>query len=542
MEPRTLVECLDAGAARAAPDKVAVASAGGAVGYAALHAGARGIAARLAAAGVGRGDRVGVWMEKSPAAVMALLGVLRAGAAYVPLDPRSPWPRCRAAAIDCGLAAVVVDGPKVDLLPGFLEGQTPRLVLVHGAELERARFAAGPHAVDGLDAAAALAPVDLPAPAPDDLAYVLYTSGSTGTPKGVAHTHASATAFVRWVQRRFEIVPEDVFSSHAPFHFDLSISDLYASLGAGASVRLVSATEGMIAPHLFRLVGSAGITVWYSVPSILVSMLEHGLAEHPPAALRVLFFAGEVFPVAQLRRLRRALPGVTLANLFGPTETNVCTYHVLGPDLPDERTEPVPIGIGCEGLDTFAIDDAGRVVDRPGVEGTLWVKGGHVMLGYWNAPERTAAMLKPDPRGLPGTACDTGDRVRLLPEGGYEFRGRRDHMVKVRGYRVELGEIEAALAAHPAVREAVALPLPSAATGNRIVASVVPRTGEAVDLRALRAHVGGRLPNYMVPEGLEVRPELPRTSTGKADRAQLAREWAEKGDGDGGRDGASGRG
>jgi amino acid adenylation domain-containing protein len=423
----------------------------------------------------------------------------------------------------------VGDAGRLDALPSFLRDQRPRLVLVRGAEVERARAAAGSIEVERLEAAAATPPAALAPPRPDDLAYVLYTSGSTGTPNGVAHTHASATAFVRWVQRRFEVVPDDVFSSHAPFHFDLSVSDLWASLGAGASVRLVSATEGMIAPHLVRMIDAWGITVWYSVPSVLASMLEHGLERSPPRRLRVVLFAGEVFPVAQLRRLRRALPGATLANLFGPTETNVCTYHVLGPDLPDDRTEPLPIGVACEGLETFVLDDDGRPVDRAGVEGTLWVKGGHVMLGYWNAPGRTAAVLRPDPRGLPGTACCTGDRVTLLAEGGYAFRGRRDHMVKVRGYRVELGDIEAALAAHPSVREAVAVPLADPAAGNRIVASVMPRAGEAVDARGLRAFLGARLPSYMVPERLEVLRELPRTSTGKADRARLAREWEARG-------------
>jgi amino acid adenylation domain-containing protein len=537
VEPKTLLELVEAGAARAPAEKIAVEGGTGARSYGALLAGARGIAARLAAAGVGRGDRVGIWMEKRPAAVEAILGALLAGAAYVPLDPRSPWPRCRAAALDCGLAALVVDAPRLAALPAFLEGQAPRIVLVDGAARDHAEAAAAGRPVDLLDRARALPATDLPRPSPGDLAYVLYTSGSTGTPKGVAHTHASGTAFARWVQRRFGIVPDDVFSSHAPFHFDLSISDLYASLGAGASVRLVSATEAMLAPHLVRMLDAWGITVWYSVPSILVSMLEHGLEAAPPRRLRVLFFAGEVFPVAQLRRLRRALPGVTLANLFGPTETNVCTYHVLPPDLPDAQTEPVPIGIGCEGLETFVIDDAGGIVDGPGVEGTLWVRGGHVMLGYWNDPERTARMLKPDPRGRPGTACDTGDRVRILPDGGYAFLGRRDHMVKVRGYRVELGEIEAALAAHPEVREAIAVPLPVPGSGgNRICATVVPRAGAPLDPRALRAFVAGRLPNYMVPEGIEVRAALPLTSTGKTDRTRLRAEWEaraeDRGDGD----------
>jgi acyl-coenzyme A synthetase/AMP-(fatty) acid ligase len=255
-------------------------------------------------------------------------------------------------------------------------------------------------------------------------------------------------------------------------------------------------------------------------------MLEAGgLEAHPPRALRTLFFAGEVFPIAQLRRLRRALPGVRLANLFGPTETNVCTWYEVPEELPDERVLPVPIGKACEHLETFVLGDDGREIREPGVEGTLFAKGGNLMLGYWNDPAKTAAVLGPDPRGGPGLVCNTGDRVKLLPDGDYEYRGRRDHMVKTRGYRVELGEIEATLAAHPAVREAVAVPLPDTAIGNRIVASVVPRAGTNVDVRALRAFVGGRVPSYMVPAAIEVREELPRTSTGKADRAVLRGEW-----------------
>lgn len=529
MSAHTLVECLERGAALARQEKVAVFDGEGGRTYAALFRSARGIAARLVEAGVGRGSRVGIWMDKTPACVEAILGVLFAGAAYVPLDPRSPLLRCRAIAKDGRLSAIVADAPKLDLLAGFLEGQHVKLVLVHGADLERARAAAPSHLVERLETARDHAPAPVAPPAPGDLAYVLYTSGSTGAPKGVAHTHHSGVSFVEWLRSRFAISSEDVFSSHAPFHFDLSVADLYASLGSGASVRILSATEAMLPPHLVAGLDAWGITVWYSVPSILVQMLESGgLAARPPARLRVLFFAGEVFPTPQLRRLRRALPNVRLVNLFGPTETNVCTWYEVPPDLPDELVAPIPIGAGCDNLETFVIDDAGAEVTAPGVEGTLWAKGGNVMAGYWNDPARTATMLQPDPRGRAGVACCTGDRVRIRLDGAYEFRGRRDHMVKTRGHRVELGEIEAALASHPSVREAVAVPLPDKSVGNRIVASIVPRAGANVDVRALRAYLAGRLPNYMVPASLDVREELPRTSTGKADRTQLRTDWEER--------------
>jgi amino acid adenylation domain-containing protein len=529
----TLLELVEAGASRVPGDKAAVRSGENgehSLDYDALLGGARSIAATLCESGVGRGDRVGIWMEKSPASVQTILGVLMAGAAYVPLDPRSPWRRCASIARNCEMRALVADGGHLKLLPELLAGWAPRLV-VADADPEQASQAIEASGSQGclvttLDSAlsAPSGPV-LRRPRPDDLAYILYTSGSTGTPKGVAHTHGSGAAFTRWVLSRFGIVSDDVFSSHAPFHFDLSISDLYASLGAGATLHLIGTLEAMLANHLVRRVPAWGITVWYSVPSILVSMLDSGGLEAAGFGhVRLLFFAGEVFPTAQLRRLRRALPKVGLFNLFGPTETNVCTYYEVPSDIPETWTHPIPIGRACEHMETFVLDDEGHEVGV-GAEGTLWAKGGNLMQGYWADPERTATSLRPDPRGRPGLAYCTGDRVRLQADGDYEFRGRRDHMIKTRGFRVELGEIESTLAGHPEVLEAVAIPLADPHVGHRIVATVVPRGGLRPEPASLRAFCARQLPSYMVPEKIEVMQVFPRTSTGKADRQALARRW-----------------
>jgi acyl-coenzyme A synthetase/AMP-(fatty) acid ligase len=331
---------------------------------------------------------------------------------------------------------------------------------------------------------------------------------------------------VHWVQDTYGITDGDVFSSHAPFHFDLSISDLYASLGAGAVVRLISTLEAMLPPYLVKGAADWGITVWYSVPSILIAMMEVGGLETAGLGdVRVLFFAGEVFPTPQLRRLRRALPRVRLANLFGPTETNVCTYYDVPAEIPEGR--PIPIGRACAHLETFVLDDAGRVVGT-GVEGTLWVRGDNLMSGYWNDAARTAATLQPDPRGRPGVAYCTGDRVRLRPDGDYDFLGRRDHMIKIRGYRVETGEIEAVLAGHPRVLEAVIVTMPDPQSGHRLGSWVVARKGTPVDGKDLRAFCADRLPAYMIPEFIEVLDELPRTSTGKADRTALLGVWEKR--------------
>lgn len=517
----TLWSLVEEAAARTDPERPAVSSAAAALAYGPLLAGARGVAGALRVAGVGRGDRVGLWMEKTPSCLTALLGALRAGAAYVPLDPRAPWRRCRTIARDAQLSAVVIDAARLPALGDVLAGDVPRLVLVDGLEGAPSPGLAGAQV---LPLATAMAGDDagVAGPRPDDPAYVLYTSGSTGAPKGVVHTHASGLAFVRWMISRFGLNEHDVFSAHAPLHFDLSISDIFGALGAGASVRLISALEGMLPPHLVRGIREWGITVWYSVPSILVQMLELGGLERADLpGLRALFFAGEVFPTPHLLRLRRALPRARLVNLFGPTETNVCTYHELPGALPDEPAAPIPIGAACEHLEVFVVGDDGEV---PAREGTLWVRGANLMRGYWNDPARTAAALRPDPRGAPGLAYDTGDRVRVGADGALEFLGRRDDQVKIRGHRVELGEVEATLASHPGVL-AVAAALVRTAAGEQLVAAVVPRQGAALDPTALRAYCRERVPAAMVPEVVALRDTLPRTSTGKLDRVALRSGW-----------------
>jgi amino acid adenylation domain-containing protein len=518
----SLVELVAAGA-RIAPCKTAVWSSDGRVTFAELVDGAMSIGTTLVDAGIRRGDRVAVWMDKTPACVQVILGALWAGAAYVPLDPRAPWRRCRVILEDCDVFALAVDLPRLPRLHELLAGMRLPLLLVDrtGGAGDEPVLPRDVRAVD-LTEAREVPPRDLPVPGAEDLAYILYTSGSTGTPKGVVHTHRSGHAFVRWVQRVYGITPDDVFSSHAPFHFDLSILDLYASLGSGASVRLISTLEAMLPPYLVKGVAEWGVTIWYSVPSILSAMLEVGQLEALGfGRVRALLFAGEVFPTPQLRRLRRALPDIRISNLFGPTETNVCTYYDVPREVPDGRS--IPIGRACEHLETFVLDSGGNEVGV-GVEGTLWVKGDNLMSGYWSGQARKPG-LAPDPRGRPGAAYCTGDQVRLLENGDYEFLGRRDHMIKIRGFRVEIGEIEAVLASHPGVLEAVVVPLLDERSGNRIVSTVVSRLGQVVEPGALRAFCGEHLPTYMVPEQFEIVDSMPRTSTGKVDRKMLAEQW-----------------
>ena len=526
--PDTLPALVAAAAARD-PGKVAVRDGARALTYGELARAMDGVAARLAAAGVAPGDRVGILLPKSADSIVALLGAMRAGAAYVPVDPGAPMLRARRILADAGVAALVSAPAELRKRAGLLgdpASPAPRLVLLAGEGASDV-----PVPTDSFAAAVAGSAGAAPAAGPvhDGLAYILYTSGSTGEPKGVMLTHRNALAFVRWAAADLGLTSDDVLSSHAPFHFDLSVFDLYAAFLAGATVTLVPDALSYFPLPLASWIAAEGVSVWYSVPSVLGKMATSGaLTEAAPARLRTILFAGEVFPLPPLRALQQALPAAALYNWYGPTETNVCTWHRVPDEIPADRREPLPIGFPCPYADCLVVGEDGAVAG-PGGSGELWVRGDSTLRGYWNDAGRTARALVPDPR--PGAAPGapfyrTGDIVTWLPDGQLSFQGRRDAMVKARGYRIELGDVEAALYEHAAVEDAAALTAPDGEGGQRLHAAVVLKAGVAVTASALQRHCLERVPRYMVPETIQLLPELPRTSTGKVDRVGLARRFA----------------
>ncbi|HKX46891.1 MAG TPA: AMP-binding protein, partial [Planctomycetota bacterium] len=354
---------------------------------------------------------------------------------------------------------------------------------------------------------------------PSDLAYILYTSGSTGRPKGVQISHENASSFVEWGFETFRPTPDDRFSSHAPFHFDLSIFDLYVAIRAGASVHLISDEMTRNPRELARFAAERALSVWYSTPSALTLLGQFGRLERLDyRGPRLVLFAGEVFPVKHLRQVTRLWTRADWYNLYGPTETNVCTFARIPLPIPDERVEPYPIGPACSHCDALVVDEHGAPVAR-GAEGLLLIAGPSVFLGYWNRPDDDARVF----RSLAGRRWyDTGDVVREGDAGELVYVGRRDRMVKRRGYRIELGEIEKGLYRHPALREVGVVALSDEA-GVRIVAcfSCDGEPPSLVDLKKFSSEV---VPTYMVPDTFRRFDALPSTSTGKMDYQRLL-QW-----------------
>jgi amino acid adenylation domain-containing protein len=490
------------------PDSTALLHAGLPLSYRDLNLRSNRLAHRLIREGVGPDSLVGLLMDRSPEFVVALLGILKAGGAYVPLDPSYPEQRLSFMMEDSGLSLLLAQERHAASLP-LAEGRA-------GAE---PRHGVKTILLDADSSEFDSEPADNPSVplSPDHLAYVSYTSGSTGTPKGTAVPHRSVTGFMLGVTYA-DFSPSTRLLQHSSLSWDALTLELWPALCLGGSCVLYDGWLPTPA-DLARAVSAHGVnTLW------LTSSLFNSVIDSAPEALSGLsqvLTGGEALSEPHVRRALELLPGARLVNGYGPSECVVfACCQPLSPGLLAEG-RGVPIGRPVGDRRVYLLDPYMRPVP-PGVAGELYVGGPGVSRGYLGRPALTAERFVPDPFSAePGARLyKTGDLARSAPGGPMEFAGRADDQVKVRGFRVEPGEVEAALASHPSVRECAVLVRGSGAD-RRLVAYAVARPGADADAASLRAHLRGLMPDYMIPSGFLLLPEMPLTPHGKLDRRAL---------------------
>nr|WP_260697089.1 non-ribosomal peptide synthetase [Streptomyces sp. 130] len=486
----TVPEAVARQAART-PDADAVVCGGDRITYAELDARAGRVAADLNRRGVGPETVVAVALPRTPDLVVALLAVLKAGGAYLPIDPAYPSGRLAHVLTQAAPRFLITDPATGPTLP-----DTP-VERIHFADLGTAT---GPHR----------APAQ---PLPDHAAYVMYTSGSTGTPKGVTITHGNITNGIAHLAEIIDAAPGRRMLAGTSVNFDVSVFEMFTALSTGGTITLVR--DALVIAEQ----GGHPVDVVSTVPSVLTELLTQG-ADGIPAD--TLVFAGEALPGDLVRRIREARPGVRIVNGYGQSETFYATAFALPAHTPCTATGGVPIGTPLRGVRTYVLGP-GLTPVPPGTVGELYVAGACMGRGYHGQSALTADRFVADPHGAPGARMyRTGDLARWNADGQLEYAGRTDHQVKIRGFRIEPAEIEAALGDVPGVGRATVGTFTAPDGGTRLVGYVTPAPGDsapAVD--KLRAHLAGRLPDYMVPSAFVVLDRFPLTPNGKLDRAAL---------------------
>jgi amino acid adenylation domain-containing protein len=493
-----------------ADDHPAVVAPGRTLSYGELHRRALALGHLLRAAGARPNALVGVVMEKGWEQAVGVLGILWAGAAYLPIDPELPADRRR----------YLLDNGEVELV--VTQGWIDDRIAEQGGwpdGVRRLRVAAEPPAGE-------IAPL-VPLQRPEDLAYVIYTSGSTGQPKGVVIDHRGAVNTILDLNERFRLGPADRVLALSSLSFDLSVYDIFGTLAAGATIVFPEAGRRRDPQHWAETIAGAGVTLWNSVPALMEMLAEQAASDAQgdlavPRTLRIVFLSGDWIPVslpARIRTLSWVTADVEVISMGGATEASIWSIlHPIGEVDPAARS--IPYGRPMVNQ-TFHVLD-GHLQQRPlWVPGQLYIGGVGLAKGYWRDPAKTAASFILHPE-TGERLYRTGDLGRYLPGGDIEFLGREDSQVKIRGYRVELGEIEAVLASHPAIRDAVVMARDGGKPGEkRLSAYIVAEPEAALDTAALRAFLKDQLPDYMVPAGFLFLDSLPLTSNGKVDRRAL---------------------
>lgn len=502
--------------AERSPDAIAVVLKEQRLTYSQLEAASNQFARLLRRAGCRTQDRVCIVVEKSPEAIVAILGALKAGCIYVPVDVTNPQARVAKIVAASEPRCIVADAKsedKIRTLPRELVptvvwvGRQPALANANVAEFLAAEgdtYSDQPLSCDN---------------GPDSPAHILFTSGSTGTPKGVVIKHANVTAFVEWALEYFGARPGDRISCHPPLHFDLSGFDIYGAFAAGAELHLVPPDTSLMPHELAEFIRRSELKQWFSVPAVLNYLARFQVKLDFPALNRVLW-CGEALPVPTLVYWMKQLPHASFTNLYGPTETTIASSYYTVPSCPTDERASIPIGTPCAGEQLFVLDEnlCPAAVDEIA---DLYIAGAGLSPGYWRDPEKTAAVFLQHP--ITGERIyRTGDLAKIGRDGLVYFVGRADSQIKHRGYRIELGEIESALNALGWFSECAVVSIETSGfEGTTICCAYVPSGQGSDDPLEIRAELARSVPAYMLPSKWKSFPVLPKNANGKTDRPAL---------------------
>jgi amino acid adenylation domain-containing protein len=505
------------------PDAMAVTFKNQSVTYGELEGRSTQLAQLLASIGCKKGDRIGLLVPKSIAAIVGMLGVLKAGCVYVPMDKASPPVRLAKIIDSAEPTCILATNQTAKLLSAsILESQTGgafRLVCLEGRKPEGFTNCLS---YDDLLRMPTF-PVASGARA-EDPAHILFTSGSTGTPKGVVITHENVLSFLTWANGYFQTDRTDHISCHPPLHFDLSTFDIWGTFLAGAQLHLVPHEISLLPNKMAEFIRSAELTQWFSVPSALKYMAQFDVIRFNDfQSLKRLLWCGEVLPTPTLMYLMKRLPHVRFTNLYGPTETTIASSYYTMKSCPENENAPIPIGRACGGEELHVLNETLQPAGL-GVTGDLYISGTGLSPGYWRDAGRTKAVFLDHPQR--GRIYKTGDLARIGDDGFIYLLGRVDSQVKSRGYRIELGEIETALHSLHVLQEcAVVATSTDGFEGTVICCAYVPKPRTAVSHSDLRQRLAGILPPYMLPSLWLALTKLPLNANGKTDRTQLINEF-----------------
>lgn len=477
---------------------------------------------------------VGVYMSKGPMAVMAIYGILMAGAAYVPLDIKNPDARIQLIIKDCGIDTIISESDQMERIKALTDGfQGHMHVILLGQcekeyQIQRNRFTCtvlNPLLQNEKDESFSFNKKITPG----HLASVLYTSGTSGSPKGVMITHKAITTFTEWAVKCFHLIPSDRCVSHAPFHFDLSLFDLFATHRAGASSVLIPSGIAGNPKAVAKQIKEQKITIWQSVPSILTMLIKFSnIYDNDENPMRHVLFAGERMPIETLKALRHIFKDASFHNIYGATETNDTFIYSIS-HKQKEIQDPLPIGRPLPGVH-FRIFNNQKIDVDAGKEGELYVRAPTMMIGYRHNKEDGIVKLKD--RNYDSSLFryyKTGDIVKMLPDGNLHYCGRNDDIVKTSGNRINLLEVENCLQSNSNICESAVLAIQDSEIGHKLIAFVVAEKKSEISIIGMKMFCAKQLAKYAIPAIFVIKKSpLPKTSSGKIDKQLLKVQVREK--------------